>query len=62
MKTALVFASVLFLVGRASSIILAREWTDSTGRYTLEADLVASNDRLVVLQRADHELGAISAR
>jgi hypothetical protein len=37
----------------------ARLWTDSTGRYTLEADLVTSNDRSVVLERADHELVAI---
>jgi len=36
----------------------ARQWTDPTGQYTLEAELVAFNDKLVVLQRADHELGA----
>lgn len=36
----------------------ARVWTDGTGRYTLDAELVASNEKLVVLQRADHELGA----
>jgi hypothetical protein len=59
MQAALAFASVLFLAGDASSTILAREWTDATGRYTLDADLVAFNDRMVVLQRADHELGAI---
>jgi SLA1 homology domain 1, SHD1 len=37
----------------------ARLWTDSSGRYTLEANLVAANDTSVVLQRADHELVSI---
>ncbi len=37
----------------------ARLWTDTTGRYTLDADLVAFNDKSVVLQRADHELVAV---
>ena len=34
-------------------------WTDVTGSYTLDADLVLFNERTVVLQRADHELVAI---
>ena len=34
-------------------------WTDSTGQYTLDAKLVAFNDKSVVLQRDDHELVAI---
>ena len=58
MKAAWVFASALLLASGSPSTALARVWTDSTGRYTLEADLVASNDRMIVLQRADHELGA----
>jgi len=37
----------------------ARVWKDSTGRYTLDAELVAVDDRTVVLQRADHEMVAI---
>jgi hypothetical protein len=37
----------------------ARIWTDSTGRYTVEADLIAFNDDMIVLQRKDHELGAV---
>jgi hypothetical protein len=39
--------------------IHARLWTDSTGRYTLEADLVAFDDSRVVLLRGDHHLGAV---
>src|SRR6476659_9787923 len=58
MKTAFIFASVLFLVSGSTPTSLARVWTDSTGRYTLEAKLVASNDRMAVLQREDGELGA----
>ncbi len=38
----------------------ARLWTDSTGKYTLEADLIGFDNTTVVLQRADHELGAVA--
>jgi len=37
----------------------AREWTDSTGKYTVEADLVAFNEQTVVLKRQDHSLVAV---
>jgi hypothetical protein len=43
----------------ASATADARVWTDSTGKYTLDADLVTFNDRTVVLKRADHEMVAI---
>ncbi len=42
----------------AESAAEARVWTDASGNYTLEAELVAFNARSVVLQRADHELVA----
>jgi hypothetical protein len=42
-----------------SAEVDARVWTDSTGKYTLDATLVTFNERSVVLQRADHELVAI---
>jgi hypothetical protein len=38
----------------------ARTWTDATGKYTIEADLIAFDDETVILQRADHELGAVA--
>lgn len=41
------------------AVAQARTWTDSTGRYTLDAKLVTFNERSVVLQRDDHELVAI---
>jgi hypothetical protein len=43
----------------ASAAVGARVWTDSSGRYSLEADLIAFDDETVVLQRADHHLGAV---
>jgi hypothetical protein len=50
---------VLAVAVNASEPAGARVWTDSTGRYTVEADLIAFNDEMVVLQREDHELGAV---
>ncbi len=40
------------------AVAQARVWTDDTGQYKLEAELIAFNDRKVVLQRADHDLVA----
>ncbi len=37
----------------------AREWTDVTGKYKIEADLVAFDDESVVLRRADKQLGTV---
>jgi hypothetical protein len=37
----------------------ARVWTDATGHFTLEAELIAVGNKTVVLKRADHELVAI---
>ena len=37
----------------------ARVWTDSTGKYSIEANLIAFNDTTVILQRADHQLGQV---
>lgn len=37
----------------------ARTWTDSSGRYTVDADLVALTDKSIVLQSSDHRLVSI---
>ena len=37
----------------------SRTWTDKTGKYKIDAALIAFNDKSVVLQRADHELGMV---
>lgn len=42
-----------------SSVANARMWTDSTGKYKIDADLVAFNDKIVILQRADHDLAQV---
>lgn len=44
------------LVVLLASVADARVWTDSTGHYKVEADLIAFNDQSVILQRADHQL------
>jgi hypothetical protein len=36
-----------------------RLWTDATGHYTVEADLIAFNEDQVILQRADRELAEV---
>lgn len=36
----------------------SRLWTDSTGKYTLEARLIMFNDKSVILEREDHDLVA----
>lgn len=47
------------VVAHMTACAEARLWTDSTGRYTIDANLVAFNQVSVVLQRADHELVAV---
>jgi hypothetical protein len=36
-----------------------RTWTDSTGKYQVEADLVGFNDTMVILKKADRQLVAV---
>lgn len=40
-------------------VAVARPWTDKTGDYEVEAELVSFDDEVVVLRRADHELAAM---
>src|SRR6187399_1320548 len=56
MKRLLLAFAVIFLIPYAGS---ARVWTDSTGKYSIEANLIAFNDSTVILQRADHQLGQV---
>ena len=37
----------------------AREWNDASGTYQIEADLIGFDDKNVVLQREDKELGVL---
>ena len=36
-----------------------RTWTDSTGNYTIKADLIAFNDSTAILKKANHQLVAV---
>lgn len=38
----------------------AREWTDATGKFKMEADLIAFNDTHAVLERADKTLAIVA--
>src|SRR3982750_1716796 len=53
----LAFSLTLLLM--APNLAVARIWTDSTGRYKVDADLIAFDDKTVILQRPDHELGQV---
>jgi hypothetical protein len=50
-KRMLVFVCALCLVGLAVSFAFARKWTDSTGKYSVEADFVDFNDGKVTLKK-----------
>src|SRR6476620_1117401 len=56
MRTSSFVLASVFLVPTLAS---ARVWTDSTGKYSIDADLIAFNDSTVVLQRPDHQLGQV---
>jgi len=49
----------LVLFGLLAADGLARQWTDSTGRYSVEADLIAFNQQTVVLKKENHDLVAV---
>src|SRR3954447_1542342 len=55
MKQSLLMVIVLLI----PSVATARVWTDSTGKYSIEANLIAFNDSTVVLERPDHQLGQV---
>jgi hypothetical protein len=43
----------------STALALGRSWTDSTGHYQTEADLIGFNDTLVVLKNENHQLLAV---
>ena len=49
----------LILCAGAADRLAARQWTDVTGKYSIEADLIAFNEDSVIIQRADKELGTV---
>jgi hypothetical protein len=47
------------ICGISAITAVAREWTDSTGKFKVNADLITFSDRLAVLQRGDKKLVAV---
>jgi hypothetical protein len=53
-------ALVLFIWAGLCALADGRTWTDSTGNYRVEADLVGFNETIVVLNKENHKLVAVS--
>ena len=51
--------ALVFLIFAATTVE-ARQWTDVTGKYKIEADLIAFDHDSVIIQRADKELGTVA--
>ena len=48
-----------FVVLGLAALADGRTWTDSTGNYTVEADLIGFNDATVVLKKKNRQLVAV---
>src|SRR5262245_39852963 len=48
---------LLFFLPTTQQAPTARKWTDSTGKYAFEADLLGTDDKMVVLQRKNRDKG-----
>jgi hypothetical protein len=51
-------AVTIFLLAAAAPVAQGRQWSDTSGAYTVEADLIAFDDQKVILQRADKQLAS----
>jgi len=62
MSTILLSAFLVLFPGSTQAPKTARQWTDATGNYAFEADLLGRNDDTVILQRTnkDKDLVALS--
>lgn len=49
----------VLVLGLVASTASGRQWTDSTGRWSVEADLIAFNDQTVVLKKENHDLVSV---
>lgn len=54
--------SLLLTLTATNVATQARQWTDGTGKYSIEAELLGFDDENVVLQRGDGELGMLKIR
>ena len=53
------FGCLVFAVIMTNVAAQARQWTDATGTYSIEAEVFGFNDENVVLLREDNELGML---
>lgn len=53
------FLTACTYLALATAVAMGREWTDATGNYSVEAEMVAFNDQTVVLKKLDHKLVAV---
>ncbi len=59
MRRYTLLASLALALAAAQSPVQARQWTDQTGAYSLEADLFGFDDENAILEREDGELGML---
>ena len=52
LRSALIFTAALLVRGP----VQARTWTDSTGKFSIDADLIAADERRAVLEVAKNRL------
>ncbi|NLE62038.1 MAG: hypothetical protein GX616_27085 [Planctomycetes bacterium] len=57
MRRYTLLASLVLSLAAANAPARAREWTDKTGTYSIEAELFGYDDENVILQREDGDLG-----
>lgn len=55
----IIICSLLLLLPAS---LYGREWTDASGRFKLEAEMVSANDELVVLRTPSHRLLAVNLK
>jgi len=51
--------AALAVLALESSVAWGRVWTDSTGKYTVDAELIAQSETTAVLKKDDHSLVAV---
>lgn len=54
-----VLVSLVLALTAANAAAQAREWTDETGTYSIEAELFGFDDENIILQRDDGQLGML---
>jgi hypothetical protein len=56
------FATIVLSLLWVADADAARKWSDATGKYTVEGDLIGANDTTVVIQKADKKKQLMALR